>query len=214
MWCLGWRPWHVNTGGFASGGGWSQLRTVLWLDGCPGVEPRIGLALAEGLCDFGGDHFGWSPPWSGVGSPCPFSFIPWHLPYNWGKARKTSVRVAEQCWVLLVASAWPPCRGDLDRPAVRPSSSIDCEGHQIALGRRRCLPTCQTKGFPASLNFKSKLSIVRKNKSVVFMPVRSPCSRLTASQWGQLGWVKWPLCLVQLCGWTTSWLHGTRPGSM
>jgi hypothetical protein len=24
---------------------------VLWLDGCLGVEPRIGFALAEGLCD-------------------------------------------------------------------------------------------------------------------------------------------------------------------
>jgi len=24
---------------------------VLWLDGCLRVEPRIGLALAEGLCD-------------------------------------------------------------------------------------------------------------------------------------------------------------------
>jgi hypothetical protein len=28
--------------------------------------------LAEGLCDLGGDHFGWKPPWRG-GEPCPFS---------------------------------------------------------------------------------------------------------------------------------------------
>jgi hypothetical protein len=43
-----------------------------------------------------------------------------------------------------------------------------------------------------------------------------PCSSswLTASQWGQLGGVKWLLCLDQLCVWTTSWLQGTRPSSV
>jgi hypothetical protein len=58
------------------GGGWYQLAIVLWLDDCLGVEPRIRLALAEGLCDTWGDHFGWRPPWSGVGWPWPFSFYP------------------------------------------------------------------------------------------------------------------------------------------
>jgi hypothetical protein len=46
--------WHVSTGGFASGGGWSQLVIVLWLDGCQEVEPRIWLALPEGLCEIWG----------------------------------------------------------------------------------------------------------------------------------------------------------------
>jgi hypothetical protein len=46
--------WHVSTGG-----GWSQLAVVLWLDGWLWVEPRIGLALAEGLCDT--SHFLWNP---------------------------------------------------------------------------------------------------------------------------------------------------------
>jgi hypothetical protein len=53
------------------------------------------------------DRFGWWPLWlrekslrlkasmTGEGGPCPFWIIPWHLPYNWGKARKTLVRVAE-----------------------------------------------------------------------------------------------------------------------
>jgi hypothetical protein len=53
------------------------------------------------------DHFGWWPlllrgkslqlkaSMTGEGGPWPFWFIPWHLPYNWGKARKTSVRVGE-----------------------------------------------------------------------------------------------------------------------
>jgi hypothetical protein len=58
--------WHVSTGGFASGGGWSQLAIVLWLNGWPGVEPRIGFTLAENLCDTWGDHFGWRLPWSGA----------------------------------------------------------------------------------------------------------------------------------------------------
>jgi hypothetical protein len=37
---------------------------------------------------------------------------PWHLPYNWGKSRKTSVRVAEKCPAVQrrtrsVWSTWP-----------------------------------------------------------------------------------------------------------
>jgi hypothetical protein len=36
----------------------------LWFDGCLGVERRrVGLALAEGLWDWWGSHFGWRPPW-------------------------------------------------------------------------------------------------------------------------------------------------------
>jgi len=50
--------------------------------------------------------------------------------------------------------------------------------------------------------------------TVLFIPVQAPCSRLTTSQKEQLGKVKWLLCLDQLSGWTTSWLQGTRPGSM
>jgi hypothetical protein len=157
-------PWQVSSGGFASGGVWSQLAIVLWLDGCLGVESRFGLAVTEGVCDTcggggGGDHFGWRPPWSGEGGLSPFSFIPRHLPYNWGKARKTAVRVAEQCWVLRVASSWPPCRGDLDWSAAHPSSSFDREGLQTDLGGRRCFPSCRTQECPASVNFESKLSV-------------------------------------------------------
>jgi len=38
--------------------------------------------------------------------------VPWHLPYNWGKSRKTSVRVTEKCSADLrrtrfVWSTWP-----------------------------------------------------------------------------------------------------------
>jgi hypothetical protein len=32
-------------------------------------------------------------------------------------------------------------------------------GYPSGLGRHRCLPSCRTKGFPASANFESKLSV-------------------------------------------------------
>jgi hypothetical protein len=47
-----------------------------------------------------------------------------------------NLTVAEHCWVLHIASTWPPCMGGLDWPAVHPSSSVDREGLQTALGRR------------------------------------------------------------------------------
>jgi hypothetical protein len=50
-------------------------------------------------------------------------------------------------------------RGSLDWPAERQSSSITRGWLQTALGRHRCLPNCQTKGFPESANFESKLSV-------------------------------------------------------
>jgi hypothetical protein len=60
-----------------------------------GVEPRrVGFALAGDLCDLGAITSAEElRDWGSV--PCPFSIMPWHLPYNWGKARKTSVRAAE-----------------------------------------------------------------------------------------------------------------------
>jgi hypothetical protein len=61
-----------------------------------------------------------------------------------------------QCWVLHVASTWPPCRGGLDWPAVHPSSSVDREGLQTALGRRRCLPSRRTKGFPYQITLSRR----------------------------------------------------------
>jgi hypothetical protein len=37
----------------------------------------------------------------GGGGLCPFTIIHWHGPYNWGKAQKTSVRVAGLCSNLM-----------------------------------------------------------------------------------------------------------------
>jgi hypothetical protein len=75
----------------------------------------------------GWDRFGWWSLWlggksfwlkfsmTGEGGPCPFWIILWHLPYNSGKAWKTSFRVAEQlettCCVDLAAFLGAPSKG-------------------------------------------------------------------------------------------------------
>jgi hypothetical protein len=62
-----------------------------------GVELiSVGIALAKGFCDLRGESLRLKASVIGGCVPCPFWIIPWHLPYNWGKARKTSVRVSPE----------------------------------------------------------------------------------------------------------------------
>jgi hypothetical protein len=49
-------------------------------------------------------------------------------------------------------------RGSLDWPAEHQSSSVARGWLKLTLGRHKYLPSCRTKGFPASANFESKLS--------------------------------------------------------
>jgi hypothetical protein len=57
-----------------------------------GVEPRsVGVVLAEGLCDLKGITSA-EGLLDGEAGRATFLIMPWHSPYNWGKARKTSVR--------------------------------------------------------------------------------------------------------------------------
>jgi hypothetical protein len=105
-----------------------------------GVEPTsAGVALAEGLRDR-------------EGGPCPLWIIPWHLPYKWGKAWKTSVRTT-RCADLAIF--WGAASAGL----LLVSSPRLPGGLQSALGRHKSLPSCRTKGFPVSANFESKLSV-------------------------------------------------------
>jgi hypothetical protein len=52
-----------------------------------------------------------------------------------------------------------PRVGGLDWPAVRLPSSVDCEGFLTAICRRWCLQICRNKGFPATDNLESKLTV-------------------------------------------------------
>jgi hypothetical protein len=66
---------------FASGN-LSFVKRILvgWLSG---VELRsVGIALADGLCDLGGKSLQLKASMIGEGGPCPFSIIPWNLPFN------------------------------------------------------------------------------------------------------------------------------------
>jgi hypothetical protein len=53
-------------------------------------------------------------------------------------------------WLLKDSLGWP---------AENQSTSVTRGWLQSALGRHRCLPSCRNKGFPASANFESKLSV-------------------------------------------------------
>jgi hypothetical protein len=134
---------------------WGMIPTaiVFWLYGCLGAEPRIGLALAEGLCDTrgGGGSIRLKASMIGCRRAVPLLFMPWHLPYNWGKSGKTSVRVAEQCWGLHVVSTWPPYRVDLNWPAVYKCKEVDLLNFYTCLPRNKYPNVRQEAAVCASL---------------------------------------------------------------
>jgi hypothetical protein len=132
----------------------SVVRKGFWLVGCLGVERRWMRSLCQKPSAILGNYFGWGPVWLGETGRDPFSIIPWHLPYNWGKARQISSHSSR-----LVRQVGRPFRGSLDWLAERQPSSVTRGWLQSALDWHRCLPSCRTKGFPASGNFESKLSV-------------------------------------------------------
>jgi hypothetical protein len=120
----------------------------------PGVLGSLSLKALR----LGGDHFGWRPP-SWGGGPCPFfSLCPGiHLTneQNHGKPQSGqpsspgTARCADLALFWGTASA-----GLLDVRSPRLPGWL-----QSALGPHRCLRICRTKGFPASANFQSKISV-------------------------------------------------------
>jgi len=69
-------------------------RDKLWLVGCLDSEPRLAPSQKRPFVRRLGKA---TAPGEGSADRAPtLRRIPWHLPYNWGKSRKTSVRVAEK----------------------------------------------------------------------------------------------------------------------
>jgi hypothetical protein len=116
------------------------------------------------------DSFGWWPLrlsgkslWLNASKtaevrPCPLLMIPWHLPYNWRKARKT----CQGSWIVgdySLRRLGRLFRDSLAWPAEHQSTSVICEWLQSALGWHKCLPRCRTNWFLASVNIESKLSV-------------------------------------------------------
>jgi len=88
--------------------------------------------------------------------------IPWHLPYNSGKLRKTSVRVAERHSTDLNAIRLVDLAivGDgLDWPADPCHPWFSRQATGSTLDQRKYLPSCCNGGFPTSANFESKLAV-------------------------------------------------------
>jgi hypothetical protein len=140
----------------AAGGGLAYqkicpLSKGFWFDGFLRVEPgSVGVALAEGLRDWGG-------------GPCPFWLKPWNLPYNWGKARKTSVRVAEQPQDYSLAPTWLSFEG---QPRLACWSSVHLGYSSQPLVGASAFQVAVLRGSPQQLtssrNSRSVLWYVRR----------------------------------------------------
>jgi hypothetical protein len=106
---------------------------------------------------------------------------------NWGKSWKTSLRVAEQCWVLHDASTWPPCRGGLDWPAVHLSSSVDHESRQ-ALVTVGAFQVAELRGSPHQITLSRSSRLMpwcgRRLKESPF-PRKFACYQRTKVRWSQ-----------------------------
>jgi len=76
---------------------WTKYgRDKLWLVGCLGSEVRLAVSHTGGMLRLSGALGEASCLRGGSAGRAPtLHRIPWHLPYNWGKSRKTSVRVTE-----------------------------------------------------------------------------------------------------------------------
>jgi hypothetical protein len=154
----------IRLGAIATGGRWSHQATcALWkgtLVGLmSGVEPRIvGNTLADGLCNGGGYHSGWKPPWLGKAGHAPFVYT---LVFALQLRKSTEnlgqcSRVVGDCLLCGLGHLF---RDSLSCPAEHQFISVTRGWRQSALGQHKCLPSCQTKGFPASAKFESKLSV-------------------------------------------------------
>jgi hypothetical protein len=122
-----------------------------------GVEPRsVGVVLAEGLCGLGESLRLKASVMGRRALPLlPSAGIRLTTEEKHGKPQsgQPSSQGTARCADLAVF--WGTgSAGLLDVRSPRFPRCI-----QSAIGRNRCLPSCRTKGFPASANFESKLSV-------------------------------------------------------
>jgi hypothetical protein len=127
---------------------------IFGLDGSLGVEPRnVGIALADSLCELGS-----RPPWLGKAGRAPFELYP-----DFALQVRKSTEYISQISRVLAKYTLPRLgrhfRDNLGWPAEHQSTLVSREWFQPDFGRRKCLPNCRTKGFPASANFESKFSV-------------------------------------------------------
>ena len=107
----------------------------LRVEGCAGRAPTLHQFLGPGICLTTEENHG-----------------------------KTSVRAPEK-WsayqrrARFVWSTWPSTSGGLDWSAGTRRRRFALRATGPTLGQSRYLPSCRTKGFPASANFESKLSV-------------------------------------------------------
>jgi hypothetical protein len=73
-------------------------------------------------------------------------------------------RLTEGCWARFVWSTWWPFHGR-PRPVCWPSPPLACASGDLGEPSVRYLPSCRTKGFPASAKFRVKT--LRQGSDVV-----------------------------------------------
>jgi hypothetical protein len=141
---------------------------------------------------------------------------------------KTSVGVAEKrltedCWELFVWSTWWPFHGR-PRPVCWPSPPLACASGDLGQPSVRYLPSCRTKGFPASANFESKLSVRAlktncKTLNAFLSPVHATCHHdcppaakpaSTPRRLFKLGQILSAYSYAPLCPVCLSWLLRSR----
>jgi hypothetical protein len=88
-------------------------------------------------------HFDWRPPWLGKAGCAPEN-----LSQESRVVGDYSLRRLHR--LFMDSLGWP---------AERQSTSVTRGWLRSAVCRHKCLPSCRTKGFPASSNFESKLSV-------------------------------------------------------
>jgi hypothetical protein len=125
-----------------------------------GVEPRdVGAALAEGLCDLEGGSLRMKVSVTRDAGRAPFQLYPGiclttdENTENLSQDSPVATGLTTRCADLAVFS------GTASAGLLHVSSPRLPGRLQSALGLHRCLPSCRTKGFPASADFEPKLSV-------------------------------------------------------